>query len=359
MEILLLGGGHVHALALLDWIARPLPGVTLTVISRDRFSPYSGMLPGLIAGLYSHDDIHIDIAKLAERAGAHLVVDEVVSLDAAARTVTARNGRYAFDIASIDLGSVPERRNIAGATAADMAPKPLAPFLTRLDNLEKAHAPITLAVIGGGPAGYELALALRQRLGRQLTSLTLLTDAPDILSALPPRARHLARRRLTMHHITVLTAARVLSRESDGLKLADGRLCLASHVLWSSGAAPALDLSTSGLALDASGFIHARPTLQSRTSEYIFVSGDMASFNPPLPKAGVHAVRQAPILAQNIRNYVAGHPLLSYARHEDMLVLLSSADGSAIGTRSGVTVAGRLVWWLKDAIDRRFMARFA
>lgn len=359
MHVVLFGGGHVHALALLEWSARPLPGVTLTLISRDRVSPYSGMLPGLIAGLYSHDDIHIDLEKLAGRAGARFIVDDILAIDATARTVTTRNAHYGFDIASINVGSLPERRHVAGMTVHDLAPKPLAPFLSQLGEIAASRTPLSLAIVGAGPAGFELALALSQRLGAQLESLTLLTDAPDILMALPPRTRRLGRRKLQGRHIEVLTSARVLSRDDQGLRLEDGRLCPASHILWASGAAPALDLSSSGLALDAAGFVRVHPTLQSLASEHVFASGDMASFTPPIPKAGVHAVRQAPILADNIRRYAAGRPLRPHCPQGDMLVLLSCADGSAIGTRSGVTVAGRLVWWLKDAIDRRFMARFA
>lgn len=359
MHLLLLGGGHAHALALLDWCTRPLSGVTLTLISRDRVSPYSGMLPGLIAGLYCHDDIHIDLAKLAERAGARFIVDDILGIDATAQTVTTRKGQHAFDIASIDLGSVPERRHVAGVTTQDLAPKPLAPFLSQLGGIAASGTPISLAIVGGGPAGFELALALSHRLSAQLKSLTLLTDAPDILMALPPRARRLARRKLRERRIEVLTSARVLSRDDQGLRLEDGRLCPASHVLWASGAAPALDLSTSGLALDGAGFVRVHPTLQSLTSERIFASGDMASLDPPPPKAGVHAVRQAPVLADNIRHYAAGRPLRPHRPQGDMLILLSCADGSAIGTRNGLTLDGRLVWLLKDAIDRRFMARFA
>lgn len=358
MHLVLLGGGHVHALALLAWIARPLQGVRLTLVNRDRFAPYSGMLPGLVAGHYRFDDIHIDLEKLAKRAGAQFLADEIIALDATNQYVETRSSRLSFDIASIDLGSVPDTRMIAGNCANDLSPKPLAPFLANLTERD-ARTGLTPTIIGGGPAGVELALSLARRLIGKAADIRLVTDGFDILLNLPKRARSLARQSLEGHGIRLLTQAPVLARSPDGILLADGRHILASDVVWVNGAAPALDLSTSGLSLDERGFVRVMPTMQTLGHECIFASGDMASFDPPLPKAGVHAVRQGPVLAENIRSFVLGKALSAHHPSRDMLILLSTADGRAIGTRNGITLAGRFVWQLKDRIDRGFMARFA
>lgn len=359
MRILLLGGGHTHALTLLDWIADPPAGARLSLVSRSRFTPYSGMLPGLVAGHYRAQDIHIDLARLATRAGADFIEDEILSLDTQSRRAGTRSATFDFDIASIDLGSVADRRHIGGESGEDLAPKPLAPFLQRLAARDAGNEPFSLAVVGGGPAGVELALALKARWRARLSAMSLIVDGPDILPSLPQRARRLARRALNAQAIAVVTQKTVAERRPGAIIYADGAILPVDEVVWTISARPALDLGKSALALDERGFVKVTPTLQALHHPHVFACGDMASFTPPIPKAGVYAVRQAPILSANIRALAAGRPLIPYRPQTDMLLLLATANGRAIGVRNGITLGGRLMWHLKDRIDRGFMARFA
>ncbi len=357
-DILLLGGGHTHALALLAFAAAPIKGARLTLISRETTSPYSGMLPGLVAGLYRREELLIALDRLAERAGAHFVEAEILSIDAQAKSVETSRGLFSYDILSIDLGSVPDRRQIAGDLSGDLAPKPLTPFLDQLYELGKAATPLDLAVIGAGPAGVELAAALAVRFRQKSAKIKLVADQTDLLMSLPEGARRHARSSLERHRVELITASVIAARTPDGLALSDGRAIPASHVVWATGAAPGFDFTASGLPLDQRGFVLVRPTLQSTNHDKVFASGDTASFMPPLPKAGVYAVRQAPILAHNLKALVAGEPLQPYRPQTDTLVLLSTADKRAIGARNGLSAEGGWVWWLKDRIDHRFMERF-
>ena len=107
-DLLLVGGGHSHALVLQKWAMNPMPGVRVTVISPDVLTPYSGMLPGLIAGNYAHNDIHIDLFRLCKAAGARFICGKVDAIDTELNRVrVAGHTEVAYDVVSIDVGSTP------------------------------------------------------------------------------------------------------------------------------------------------------------------------------------------------------------------------------------------------------------
>ena len=130
-DIVLVGGGHSHAVLLKRWAMKPLPGVRLTLICRDTHTPYSGMLPGYVAGHYTHEQVHIDLRTLATRVGARFFSDEVVGLDRSAQQVHCRHRPpVPYDLASINIGSTP-RLDVPGSAEHAMAVKPITHFNER------------------------------------------------------------------------------------------------------------------------------------------------------------------------------------------------------------------------------------
>ena len=116
-DIVLVGGGHSHAVALRAWAMRPVPGVRLTLICTDTHTPYSGMLPGYIAGHYGYDEVHLDLRRLATFAGARYFHDEVIGLDREARLVLCRHRPpVPYDLLSINTGSTPQVQRVPGAS---------------------------------------------------------------------------------------------------------------------------------------------------------------------------------------------------------------------------------------------------
>ena len=174
-HIVLIGGGHSHVIALKSFGMKPEPGVELTVITKEIEAPYSGMLPGFVAGHYTYDQCHIDVVRLAAWAGARVIQGTVTGIDRAARRVEIE-GRppLAYDLLSINVGITPLLEGIEGAAPHGLAVKPVSTFAARWQALERAaldaRGPRRFAVIGAGAAGFELVLAIRHHLRERAPS---------------------------------------------------------------------------------------------------------------------------------------------------------------------------------------------
>lgn len=368
-HLVLVGGGHAHALVLRALIDEPEPGIAVTLIAPERHSPYSGMLPGHIAGLYAREEMHIDLARLTQRLGARFVEDKAVAFDAAARKVTLAGGEVlGFDVLSIDIGITPDIAAIKGAREHALAVKPIGDLLEKIDRLiasaRTPEGPKRFAVVGGGAAGICLAFALAARLradGRDRHGYDfLVVTAGDLLPEVNTLARRLVKRSLAGRGIALRTHARVRAVTGDGLVLEDGEAVAADAVLVTSHAMAPPVLANGDLARDEHGFLAIDETLRVIGQDAVFAAGDCATMiDHPRPKAGVFAVRQGAPLAANLRAALRGEPLRGYVPQRDWLMLIASADGRAVASRGAYfAYGGRLAWWLKDRIDQRFMKLF-
>jgi selenide,water dikinase len=372
-DIVLVGGGHSHVGVLKSFGMQPIPGVRLTVICTDMHTPYSGMLPGYVAGHYDYDEVHIDLSRLAVFAGARLYRDEVIGLDRARRKVLCRNRPpVPYDVLSINIGSTPQLHGVPGASENAIAVKPITRFnerwLALLERVQRHRGTTTVAVVGAGAGGVELLLAMQWRLRHALRALGrnpdelvfhLFTSSADILPThnLGVRRRFdavLAERQVRVHRnaaVTQVTPGR--------LQTAAGEVIDTDEIVWVTRAGGAAWLRDTGLALDADGFIQVTDNLQTVTDPAVFAAGDIASMvNYPLEKAGVFAVRQGPPLAANLRLSVQGSALKPYHPQRSWLALISTGDQYAVASRGWLGFAGAWVWRWKDWIDRRFMAKF-
>lgn len=367
-DIVFLGGGHAHALVLRAWAMNPLPGARLTVIDPNPVAPYTGMLPGLIAGHYTRAEIEIDLVRLARAAGARLILGRGAGLELVARCVTvAGRPPVAFDLLSIDIGITSDLPALAGQAEHATAAKPMADYATRWEGFlarvaEGAAAP-HVAVIGAGLAGVELAMAMDHRLqGRPDRRITLIERNATALAELgaAPRARLMAA--LAARGITVQTGAEAARVTAESLHLTDGRAVPAALVVTAAGARPQPWLTETGLHL-TEGFVTVGADLQSVSHPGIFAAGDCAHVRPsPRAKAGVYAVRQAPVLLHNLRAAAMGRPLKHWRAQGDHLKLTALGGKRAMaqkwGWQLGWAPLTPALWRLKDGIDRRFMAMF-
>lgn len=361
-DIVLVGGGHTHALVALMWAMDPLPGVRLTLVNPGPVAPYTGMLPGFVAGHYRREEIMIDLIALARRAGARIILDRAVGLDLAARQVLLQDrGRLGYDLCSIDIGITSDLPEVPGFAEHGLAAKPLSTFAERWEAFATAprRDPARVVVIGGGVGGVELALAAHHRLGTAgpAPQVSLIEQGEALLPALPARARRILLEALGAAGIEIHLTAQPAALHPEALALKDGRHLPADMVLSVAGARPQSWLTETGLALH-DGFIALDRHL--RTSDpQVFAAGDCAHLaTSPRPKAGVFAVRQAPVLLANLKAALTGAALRPYAPQKDYLKLISLGGKSALAEKWGLTAKGAALWRQKDRIDRAFMDRF-
>lgn len=373
-DIVLVGGGHSHVGVLRDFAMRPVPGVRISLVCTDAHAPYSGMLPGYVAGHYDYDAVHIDLSRLAVFAGARFIRAEVTGIDRAQRRLLLRDRpAMPYDLVSINIGSTPQVDKVPGALAHAVAVKPIYRFNQRwvslLERVRQHAGGMTIAVVGGGAGGVELTLAMLYRLrhvlrdtGRDPNQLVFHLFTADA-SILPTHNRSVQRRFaevLRQRGVQLHENAAVQQVQAQRLQTAAGQWFDADEIVWVTQAGGAAWLADTGLALDERGFIRVNDKLQSISDPQIFAAGDVASMEQrPLEKAGVFAVRMARPLARNLRLALAGKPLVAYRPQRYWLALISTGDRYAVASRGPLFLAGAWVWRWKDWIDRRFMQRFA
>ena len=352
-DLVLLGGGHAHVQVLKRFGMRPAAGVRLAIVAREPHSPYSGMLPGFVAGIYEYDDVHIDLARLAAFADARFVAAEATGLDVANQCLTFDDRPpLRYDVLSINTGGVPES---SAASAFATPVKPIGAFLPKWREL-LAGGIRHVTIVGAGAGGVELALAIAAGEGIQCT----LVDAGEcILDGFSAAARRRALKALRGRGVETLTGFHAAQAEDGQVVAEDGRAVHTDHVLLATGVAAPAWAAASGLATDADGFVAVDGTLQSTSHRGVFAAGDVAAIvGQPRPKSGVYAVRQGATLARNLRAAALGGRMRSFKPQRRAMAIIGLGNGEAVANRGRLTAAGAWVWRWKRGIDLRFMRKF-
>ncbi len=411
-DLVLVGGGHSHALVLRQWAMDPLPGVRITLISPQVMTPYSGMLPGLIAGHYQYEQTHIDLVKLSLWANIRFIQEKVTGIDPEARVLHLENyPDIEFDVVSFDIGSTPDQ-HIDGASEFTTPVKPISEFYSRWQLIQQQARQKqikSLAVVGGGAGSIEVILAKAFQLQSSGLSLDyhLVTAADRILPNYNQIVRHRVIKQLKQYRIIVHTSSRVDKVEQGIIYCQNNQSIHADEIIWCTQAAGSSWLRTCSRSLRAAascarterrnrnlhgvnedfehrpstngsgavdleqvlkqnslectdaGFIKVRQTLQALHHDHVFAAGDIAEMiKNPRPKAGVYAVRQAPVLFHNLKAILLDQPLKKYKPQDDFLSLLALGEKTAAGSKYFLGFYGDWAWHWKDRIDRQFMDKF-
>ncbi|WP_031293657.1 selenide, water dikinase SelD [Leptolyngbya sp. Heron Island J] len=371
-DLFFVGGGHTHTIVLRKIGMNSLPaGVRLTLITNLVDTPYSGMLPCHISGLYDFDQSHIDLRPLTRFANCRLVMDEVVDIDADQQMIYCRHHPpMRYDALSIDIGSTPGTVSVPGAREYAIPAKPV-PNLLRawhryLESLDQAQS-ATIGIVGGGVGGVELALNMQVRLQQSVGSAVNVhvfhRGARLATGRNPMTQRQLARifrdRSIHTHLSESVCAVEPVADGAVQVRCESGLKVTCDRVFWVTSASTAPWLTRTGLSTDKAGFILVKDTLQTLSHPNVFAVGDVATMvNHPRPKAGVFAVRQAPPLYHNLQRYFYGKALKPFKPQSQFLNIIDLGRGGAIASRGWWSAES--VWFRhwKHRIDARFMSLF-
>ncbi len=371
-DLVLVGGGHAHVSVLRTFGMKPLPGLRITLITRDIHTPYSGMLPGYIAGHYAYDECHIDLGPLARFANARIYHAEVNKLDVENKQVHVE-GRppISYDLISINTGSRPNVIDVPGADEFALVVKPIDIFLQGWQRLQQtvlnSRGDFHIAIVGGGAGGVELALSTQLRLQTLLkengddptrVKFSLLTKGDRVLSTHNNGVQKRFTRVLAERNIKLLLHHAVSEILANAINIENGEVHNMDACIFVTSASAPCWPNEAGLDVDREGFIKVNKYLQSTSHQDVFAVGDVASLPEPRPKSGVFAVKQGPVLATNLRRAALGKLLKRYRPQTNFLGLISTGDKYAVASRGSLSMEGSWLWTYKDWIDREFMREF-
>lgn len=368
-EIVLLGVGHTNAHIVRMWKMDPIPGARLTCLSDFPVATYSGMLPAVLARQIAVEHMEIDLVRLCASSGARLICDPVENIDLTTRTIQFGNRPpLRFDALSIGVGSRPDTPNGLLQARGVVPIKPMQTFLNRLEKAcreaaENTSRSLSICIAGGGVGGIEVALALPGFLSVILpehhVEISIVTRSDELAPGLARSTRQRLDRILRERAVRVLKSTEIVAREGREITTSAGDSWEADVVLWATSAVAGPLLQRLELPRDSRGFLLIDEHLRCETDAPVFAVGDAGSLKrQPTPKAGVYAVRQGPILWENLRRIIAGRELIKFKPQRDFLKLINTGHGKAIGEFHGWSFQGQPVRRWKDLIDQRFMRMY-
>ncbi|MDP1540547.1 MAG: FAD-dependent oxidoreductase [Moraxellaceae bacterium] len=350
MHIVLVGGGHAHLGVVHEAARFHRVGLSLTLVDAGDFC-YSGMATGMLAGCYSMADASIDLAQLCAAFGVRHIAAQVLDVDRQQQTLILSDGQaLGYDLVSFNVGSVaahwsPENSRPEGAALWPVKPiTELSRFIAVFEQSLTAGISPSVTVVGDGVTAAEVAanIAYRVTAAGLQPRVQIQMQGPTLAKQLPAGAQQALKHYLLTQGVTLIN---------------QGAVTASDHMIWAAGLqAPPL-MQRLGLVNHPVQGLAVHSTWQSLSDKRVFAIGDCAYIaSMPLAKLGVHGVRGALVLTRNLLAAAQGLPLKAYRPRAFYLSILH------LSPSMGLAVFGRF-WWLgrysryvKDWIDRRFMA---
>ena len=358
-DLVLIGGGHSHIMLMMELLKKPIQGNRITLISNEIDTPYSGMIPGFIEGIYSWRETHIDLYKLCFKLDIRFIHSEVLEISANNKEIILKNRpKIKFDVLSINIGIQSNYKTIKGALKYCIPVKPISKLSKNfLSEIKKNN---NIAFIGGGSASVELALGLQKRFKNTKSNLkiSIVTGKNGLLSSFPIKTRKIAKQTLQNSQINVIEKVGVTEVQKDKLILSDKTILKIDKSILSTNAMAPEWIEKSDIILNSNNFIIVNDKFQTNYN-YVFAAGDIVDFNNQnLNKSGVFAVKSGKPLAKSIRRFIQKKVAVPFKFNKHYLSIIGLSNGLAIATKYNFTFTSRFSFLLKKLIDQQFVKKF-
>ena len=362
-HLVIVGAGHAHLTILKQLKEFKNAGHDVTVVSSSALHYYSGMGPGMLSGIYRPEEIRFNVQKMAQDRGAVFIEDKVVKINPQKREIALQSGRQvAYDLMSVNTGSFVPMEAAYASEPSIITVKPIENLLKARSRIIAAlkKKELKIAVVGGGPTGVEVAGNLhrlvRDESGRCRITLVAGTR---LLNQFKAGVRQRILNSLTRRNVRVIEDVRVAGVNDGTVVLSDGNQIESDLIFMAVGVKPSTLFEDSGLIVGPDGGMLVNQYLQAVDYPEIFGGGDCISFEPqPLAKVGVYAVRQNPILLQNLHSFLKGAALQPFIPQKAILLAFNLGDGTAVVQWHSLVWGGKLGFALKNYIDKTFMKNF-
>jgi NADH dehydrogenase FAD-containing subunit len=362
-HLVLAGAGHAHMVTMANIRMIRGLGHQVTVIGPSDYHYYSGMGPGMLGSGYDPDDIRFAVRDTVEAQGATFLRDSVTGLDPAAREVRLKSGNTVpYDVLSCNTGSHVNVPLLHGRRDSIYTVKPIERLYqarTEIEALGEKQS-VTVAVIGGGPAGTEVAGNVAQLLGRvSHPGKVILFAGRGLLSRFPQAVRDKSRKILVKSKVDIRENGHLLSIQDNHLHFDSGPDEFADFIILATGVHPSSFFQEAGLSTGPDGGLLVNKYLQNPEYPEIFGGGDCIYYrDQPLDKVGVYAVRENPVLFHNLMAFLQGKPLQEFDPGGDYLLIFNLGNGLGVLRKKWFQISGKVAFRIKDWIDRKFMAEF-
>jgi NADH dehydrogenase FAD-containing subunit len=363
-HLVLIGGGHAHMVTLEKLHTFIEKGHRVTVIGPSDHHYYSGMGPGMLGKTYTPADIRFATKFVVEKQGGTFIRAKATRVDADKKIVTLDSGdTVSYDLISFNAGSYVPRLNLAEDPENIFTVKPIEKLLeAQAKILEMTAAKkITIGILGGGPSSAEVAGNIWQltRDAAHIIPRIRIFAGSRFMSRFPENVRAKVQQSLEKRGIEINTGEYVQSIAAKTVTLTSGRTHALDFIFLAMGVKPNRIFNNSGLPTGPDGGLLVNEFLQCTAYPEMFGGGDCIHFEKqPLDKVGVYAVRQNPILYQNLMAALSGTSLKPFDPGGDYLLIFNLGGGTGVLQKRWLLLQGRLAFIIKDYIDRKFMKKF-
>ena len=363
-HLVLVGGGHAHMVTLANICAFVEKGYDVTVVGPSEYHYYSGMGPGMLGGFYRPEEIRFNTRHVVEKQGGVFVTGRVTRVDPNKNILfLAGGGTITYNVVSFNAGSYVPWPVFSGGIEDVYSVKPIEKLYAARERLLALFQDrkIVVSIIGGGPSALEVAGNV-WRLARKSRHKPIIKvyAGSGLMSKYSGKIQILARDSLISRGIEIIAGAYIEEMGAGSILLNNGENVATDFTFIAMGIQPSAIFSESGLPVGRDGGLLVNKYLQSEKYPNIFGGGDCICFKPkPLDKVGVYAVRENPVLYNNLMASLDEGKLQEFKPgRSSYLLIYNLGNGKGLFKKGPVTYAGRTAFLFKDHLDRKFMKRF-